>query len=146
MQPADLFVQLRNTLDTTDSPVVLSAIKSDSLVWRTLFNSESAKALLEEPHSLPVDWSPGALALRLMGSRLRPVDLNSEPMQTIDNGLRKKALDAFETVLRSGEPVKSLEDAGLVALALRERRRKTHTWAGMADELKRPGTAKTGAG
>lgn len=136
MQPADLFVQLRTSLNATDSPVVLSALKSDSLVWRTLLNSETSKDLLEEPHPLLADWSPGAMALHLIGSRLKPGDLNSEPMQTIDNGLRKKALDAFETVLRSGEPVKSLEDAGLVALALRERRRKTHSWVGLTEELK----------
>ncbi len=136
MQPADLFVELRKYLHPSDASVILMALKSEPLVWKTLLDPETSALLINEHYPHAISWSPAALALRIMGSKIVTAELATDSLQALDNSTRKKALDAFETVLRSGEPVQTLAEAGLVALALRERRRKTHTWVGLADELK----------
>jgi tetratricopeptide (TPR) repeat protein len=136
MQPADLFIELSKYINPSDASVILLALKSDTLVWNTLQDPQISQTLLREHYPQAVSWSPAALALRALGIKLTAAELAADQMPALDNALRKKALDTFERVLRNGEQIESLAEAGLIALALRERRRKTRTWVGLADELK----------
>ena len=133
MQPADLFLHLRRFLAPEDASSVLLALKSDNLVWNALYQGDifQSTVLNGEFDS----WSPANLALASLGSRLTAAELSGEHFPVIETGLRKKSLERFEKLLRKGIEADTLADAGLVAIALRERRRKTQTWNGLVDEL-----------
>jgi tetratricopeptide (TPR) repeat protein len=135
MQPAELLSELRHLLSATDSPVVLPAIKTDPLVWSTLNQPELLYSLLGEDSSEIDAWSPAALGLRILGCRVPAASLRADPMSMIESGLRKRSLNALENMMRSGERPLTLGDACLIALALRERRRKTQTWDGFYNEI-----------
>ncbi|WP_162787636.1 tetratricopeptide repeat protein [Anaerolinea thermolimosa] len=56
-------------------------------------------------------------------------------MNGLESGLRVRAVRAYEDIRRRGEKPSDLKMAVLAALALRERRRLTGNWNGLADEL-----------
>ncbi len=134
MQPVDLFTFLRHTLSPADAPMILLAIKTDKLVWDTLQQGDLFRSgSLDDD---PENWAPANLALLALGARTSAKDLGSDHLPGIDSGLRRKSLERFERLLRKGEKAETLADAGLIALALRERRRKMQSWEGLVDELK----------
>ena len=135
MQPAKILVELRRVLSPTDAPFVLAALSEDELVWKSLQQSEFLESVLSEESCIASSWSPANLALRPLGSRVSFTELTAEHIPGIEVTLRKQALELLENTLRSGEPVDSLSQAGLLALALRERRRKTNAWNGFLGEL-----------
>ena len=135
MQPAELFVELRNLLSATDSPVVLPAIKADRLVWSTLNQAELLYSVLGVDSHQVEAWCPAEVGLRLLGCRIPAKNLRADNMPMIESGLRRKALNALENMMRTGDGPQTLVEACLVALALRERRRKTQTWEGFYNEI-----------
>jgi len=135
MQPADIYVQLRRLLNATDAPIVLAAVSSDPLVWKALQEPEFLQNALSEECVIASAWSPANLALRPFSSQISFAELTAEHIPGIEVSLRKKALELLETTLRNPAPVQSLEQAGLLALALRERRRKMQSWRGFLGEL-----------
>ena len=138
MQPVDLFTYLRYTLSPAEAPNILLAIKTDKLVWDTLQQGNILRSTTLDGN--PANWSPANLALIALGARISAAELSADYLPGIDASLRRKSLERFERLLRKSEKVETLAEAGLVALALRERRRKTQNWNGLLDELKAAGT------
>ncbi|HWR66258.1 MAG TPA: tetratricopeptide repeat protein [Bellilinea sp.] len=135
MQPAEILVELRRVLSPADAPRVLAALTEDKLVWESLQQAEFLHSILSEESTLPSSWSPANLALRPLGNRVSFADLTAEHIPGIEVILRKQALELLENTLRNGQPAVNLTQAGLQALALRERRRKTQSWRGFLVEL-----------
>lgn len=135
MQPAEILVELRRVLSPADAPSVLAALTEDKLVWESLQQPEFLHSILSEESTMPSSWSPAALALRPLGNRVSFADLTAEHIPGIEVTLRKQALEILESSLRNGQSAGNLTQAGLQALALRERRRKTQSWRGFLVEL-----------
>ena len=135
MQPAEILIGLRRVLSPADAPYVLAALSEDALVWNSLQQPEFLHSVLSDESVIPTSWSPASLALRPLGNRVSFADLTAEHIPGIEVTLRKQALDLLENTLRNGQPPASLAQAGLLALALRERRRKTQSWRGFLGEL-----------
>ncbi len=86
-------------------------------------------------------WSPGQLALFPIVD-IKPEVLRTEPLVPLGHDLQERALRAYQASQRSVRPPQTLVEAGLLALALRERRRLTGTWSGLIQEiLPRPAQA-----
>ncbi|MBA4398292.1 MAG: hypothetical protein C0396_00210 [Anaerolinea sp.] len=135
MQPAEILVELRRVLPPADAPYVLTALSEDALVWNALQQPEFLQAILSDESVISSFWSPASLALRPLGNRVSFADLTAEHIPGIEVSLRKQALEVLEDTLRGGQPPANLAQAGLLALALRERRRKTQSWRGFLTEL-----------
>src|SRR3990172_444504 len=135
MQPAEILIELRRVLSPADAPGVLAALTEDKLVWESLQQPEFLHSILAEDSTLPSSWSPASLALRPLGNRVNFADLTAEHLPGIEVSLRKQALEILENTLRNGQPADSVSQAGMQALALRERRRKTQSWRGFLGEI-----------
>src|SRR3990170_8006848 len=135
MQPAEILVELRRVLSPADAPYVLAALSEDALVWNSLQQPEFLHAVLSDESVIPASWSPANLALRPLGNRVSFADLTAEHIPGIEVSLRKQALEVLENTLHNSQPPANLAQAGLLALALRERRRKTQSWRGFLNEL-----------
>ncbi len=135
MQPAFFLSELENRLPPTDVPLVLAALKQDELVWSTLQQPGYLRSILSDDNSSLTDWAPANLALKPLGDRVRLSDLACDHLPGIEGSLRKQSLELLETTIRTGAAPQTLTDAGLIALALRERRRKLQSWKGIYDAL-----------
>jgi len=135
MPSSDLFNELGKTLTSNESVYVLSALRQDPLVWRTLGQSELLSAAVERIGDQAHLWSPARLALLVLGDP-RSVDaLRAEPMALLGPGLQELALQAYQNLQRGAKAPSTLREAALLALTLRERRRLTGTWVGMLAEI-----------
>ena len=114
---------------------VIAALRHDPLVWGSLENDELIARLASLDGENLSLWSPANLALINHWLRFEFSELIACPMVPLPEPIYQKALQAYEEMLRSGGKSNSLVAAGLSALALRERRRKTGSWQGLIQEL-----------
>jgi tetratricopeptide (TPR) repeat protein len=128
-------IPLIQTLEQTARPWWLAAMRQDAQIWRVLLTAAGLPAL----EALPLaEWSPAALSLAALHQPPDPAPLRQ--LKTIPPQLRLRAGKAFErhTQPRSAltpEIQTDLAEAGLLALALRERRRLIGHWDGLAADL-----------
>jgi hypothetical protein len=116
---------------------VTAALRQDALVWGKLESDESlASRALSAFGSDAGKWSPAGLALLEAGSSLSLDSLRSDPLRPLPQPLCAQAVSAYKAWQREAGGALGLAEAGLVALSLRERRRVTGSWKGLADELK----------
>lgn len=102
-------------------PLAISAMQQDGFVESDLFENNS--------------WTLADLALFSMGCPLRSSELSQQGWTEIDPGLRINALKAYELAHQENKIPTNLAEAGLLALALRERRKLTKSWHGLMAEL-----------
>jgi tetratricopeptide (TPR) repeat protein len=135
MVPFDFVSELQQVINPADAPRVIAALRQDALVWAGLQQGDFFKHALRFAGGNLDRWRPGSLAVMAVDPDLVPEDLVVEPMQGIDGDLQQRSFQLFEELLRTGRLPGSLVEAGLLALALRERRRLTQTWYGLVHDL-----------
>jgi len=134
MESTDLYNEIERVLPQNESIQVLSSLRHDPLVWQSLQQPDFLTAALAAAGSQVQCWAPGQLAL-LSVVEVKPETLRAEPFVPLGHALQEKVLRAYQTAQRSVNPPQTLEEAGLLALALRERRRLTGTWNGLLQEI-----------
>jgi tetratricopeptide (TPR) repeat protein len=138
-----IIVELKAVLPESAWPWVIRALRQDSLVWGSLRENAFRNRALKEFGDNPKSWSPAHLALLALRAELKPKDLCAIPMETPPTDLRQRAAQAFE-IHSGGTPAPlDFNQAGLLALALRERYRLTHSWKGLLQDLGRISNAAT---
>lgn len=126
-------------LHTTFEPPLAARLsqilRRDSLIWEYV-NEETFFNNFPEGWGRDIhDWNPATLGSIAVGEWPLRDHLLKEPMEGLESGLRVRAVRAYEEIRRKGEEPSDLKMAFLAALALRERRRLTGSWNGLADEL-----------
>ncbi|HZW05261.1 MAG TPA: tetratricopeptide repeat protein, partial [Anaerolineaceae bacterium] len=140
MHPAKFLIDLRRILPASISAEVIPALRSDSLVWAALQEPAFFRVILAYAGESAADWSPARLCLLAVEQRQPAAEFAVDPMPMVDSELQKKSLAFFEGTLRTGQAPRTLAEAGMLALALRERRRRVGSWKGLLNELApRPG-------
>ncbi len=125
---------LRSRLPQPLWAVVLPALHHDPIIWQTA--REIAADLLATPQSTQASaWSPAGLALHLLGAPFPPESLAQELERPLPAELQQQASRAFQWFLSEPATEPDLTTAGLLALALRERRRLTGKWEGLPADL-----------
>lgn len=135
MQPADFLNEIQRVLPGPVASQVIIALRQDALVWRSLERDSFFNAALMVAGGNPGLWSPASLALLALECGLSVKELTSLHPVELEKTLRQKALLQYEETLRLSKKPSTLAEAGLLALALRERRRKMLSWQGLRDEL-----------
>ena len=134
--PANEFLrQLDRNLSPEDVAIVTAALRQDSLVWDSLMQPSFASQALTRLSGAPGAWNPGRLGLLALGDPVEQDALRGEPLTALPAALQEKALQVYQYTQRTGAVPSTLRDACLLALALRERRRLTGSWAGLLDEI-----------
>ncbi len=131
---------LKQSLPETDWQSVIAALRQDSLTWQAVLDPELTRRLKRQGLPRPKDWSPASLALAALDQPACAESLRLLPLPELDPALAQRANQAFEAFTKkrspSSKPPASLPEAGLLALALRERRRLTGKWDGLPDALR----------
>ncbi len=140
MEPEDIILKLRQLLSNADCQVIISSLRQDALVWESLQNPTNSQKVLDAARTNPGMWSPAALFLIQFDNPALAVDLlNSisgrDSLQPLAHDLRQQSAQEYEKVYKSNQPPADLQQAGLLALALRERRHLKGSWQGFGDEL-----------
>jgi len=136
--PTSFVAELKRQLPEKEWANVLRSLRHDKLVWESLQDEGFASKALKFAGSNPSLWSPGCLALLALDYiELIPL-LKSTPPEPIDDKARHKAAAAFETITTGGENsqnIFTLSNAGMLAIALRERWRLLGQWDEIISEL-----------
>lgn len=135
MHSAKHLEDLRRRLPPAISPQVVTALYNDRLVKTALEDPAIFRLVLERSGDQVEDWTPAALSLLAAGVQRTSAELADPSLPALDAEQQKQALMVLEEVLRSGKSPRTLADAGWLALALRERRRRTASWNGLLSEL-----------
>ncbi|MDH3943486.1 MAG: tetratricopeptide repeat protein, partial [Anaerolineae bacterium] len=130
--------KISKLVDQKDLPVILSALRQNNAIWEKLQNIEFSQHAIEYAGPNTEKWSPAAMALLAVGETADIGSLNAEDFNPAPSDLLPKAEEAlkqFSDRPGSVSPNHTLEEAALVALALREKRRRSGSWKGLFDGL-----------
>jgi len=145
MLTTDLISAFGSVLSVEEITPVVAALRQDPLVWASLAEPRFSALALERIGSHAPGWNPGRLALLALGESFSLDKTPDGALAPLNPELQERALQAYQATQRSMLPPTSLAEAGLLALALRERRRLTGAWAGLLKELLPKNTAPAGA-
>jgi tetratricopeptide (TPR) repeat protein len=135
MHSTDFLTQLRQTLNEEDCRIVILAIRQDPLIWKSLKDTQYARSAFAFAGSNARNWNPAALTFLSIFPECTIEDLPSILAKPLNSELRQRAINQFEQSLLSGQQPANLEEAALVALALKERRRIRGSWQGLREEI-----------
>lgn len=143
MESIDLYREIDRVLPQENFIQVMSALRIDPLVWQSLQQPKFLQSALDRAGAQADRWSPGQLSLMML-TDTRPEKLREEPLVPLEHVLQEKSLRAYQSAQRNVTHPETLSEAGLLALALRERRRLTGTWNGLLQEIMpKPSQAET---
>ena len=127
---------IKQRFPPSDRKIAAKALRQDPLVWQFANADDESLPYFESEGVELAAFTPAACAFWLVGrqNEVEP-DTISELDSTLPNALRQTAGKAFESTFNSGLPPADLYHAGLLALALRERRKMEGNWKGVADEI-----------
>jgi hypothetical protein len=123
------FVHLKNHF--SQWPWLLLALRQDALVWEALQDTDLGSLALESLPETPDGWFPADLCLLALDYPVGPNELRAAPLQPLDPLWSGRSAKAFETWTQLHQAPVTLAQAGLLALAARERYRQAGAW----DEL-----------
>ncbi|MEJ2757133.1 MAG: tetratricopeptide repeat protein, partial [Anaerolineales bacterium] len=115
---------LKQYLDKRDFPVVIRALRQNETIWQTLQQGTLLEQLLNRPNdSGLLRWTPASIALTELGLT-HLIARSDEHVEPLDDDTLNTAAEALEALLSKRQNPTHLEDlrqAGLAALAIRER-------------------------
>ena len=114
---------------------VIGMLRQDPLVWAAVEDPSLFSRLVSKAGSELTAWIPAEIAQLCIGEEKAPMEVPKDLLIPLGERLRQQAIYFYEQTLQTGQPPQSLREAGLLALALRERRRLTKGWSGIAKEL-----------
>jgi tetratricopeptide (TPR) repeat protein len=148
--------KLRSALPESIFPWAIAALRQDNGLWERLMEPSFQELVLSQKLSIWTSLTPATLSLisihselpelRVTGVTQLAERLRIDIQAPVNAALRKSAAHEYETMLSQSdkeassprsqkERVSQLANAGLIALVLRERRRKMGSWAGLSEEL-----------
>lgn len=135
MQLSSILSEFKHLFDDQQLPSVLYALRQDPLVWQEIEKDAFFSRAKEYCGNQAELWNPATLSLLALEHPIPLDSLTQQPLMPIDVNLRQKAARMYEENFRTPKPLTSLADGGLLALALRERRRVKGNWTGISSEL-----------
>lgn len=129
MQMTGAIIELKEFFPEECWSQVIPALRQDSLVWAAVQDGKIRGTAKEKLGSVPEAWSPANLALILLEYNLQASDLRDMP-HSLPDELSGRAAQLLEKLLAEEEIYPNLNNAGLIAIALRD---KTEHWARLPD-------------
>lgn len=135
MEPADLILQLKDVFASPLAADVFKTIYLDPLLFQAFDEPDAIEKCKNKCGTEPENWTVINIALALVDLPITRELLNSEPLETLPAELRQKVSTYYQKVLQNPTYVNTLEEAVMLSIALRERRRLTGSWAGLCKEI-----------
>ena len=119
--------QIKRRFSDQQARVLVSAFRHHDPAWRWLESSEHQKSWLDFSGENLALWHPGTLAIFALDPNLAAQDLTDFDTP-VPEALLADARQTLETLLLTGLESGSVQDAGLLALLLRDQRRQHGSW------------------
>lgn len=133
MPNPDVIAELTQTFSPDNAAKLVASLKRDECIWDALMDERVFKVMQGYAAGRNQLWTPANIGLAACKATIQAENLSAQPLIGIENSLRISAAKSFEHAVKSGLIPANLENATLIALALRERRRITSDW----DELEK---------
>jgi tetratricopeptide (TPR) repeat protein len=127
--------KFRKVLSPADALRIIPCLKQDPIIWQSLQDPVFSDKVLNKIGNKPTLWHPAMLALLTLGVDDISESLLADASLPLESSLCQEAIRAYEATLNAPQIPADLHQAGLLALALRERRRLKGTWQGLSNEL-----------
>jgi tetratricopeptide (TPR) repeat protein len=113
---------LKDHIAKDNFPTVIRALRQNKIIWDEIRNNSLLEKLLQQNTENSIKWSPANIALTALNLVTGSAELMT-PLENLDPQMKKEALEMLEAFLSSPSPKQSnsIEAAGLVAIAIRER-------------------------
>jgi tetratricopeptide (TPR) repeat protein len=135
MSSFDFLAELRYTLPPLEIHTLVSRLKADPILWASLADEISFRQASQAAKGIFKNWSPANLSLAAIQPDLTPEafvgDLSTGP----EDRLLQASLKLFQETRRTGRVPRTLAEAGLLALALRQHWKLEHSWKGLSYQL-----------
>ncbi len=136
MQNIMIYQALTRLLSPAGAADVLAALRQDAMLWSRLAQPEFFKQVAAAARDSVQRWNPGTIALLALGSKLDVDALRASPMTEPGSPWLERSMQAYQSARSTpGAGPTTLEEAALLALALRERRRRAGNWSGITAEI-----------
>lgn len=129
-----LLDQIRVHFDARTARAIVSAFRAEPLAWHFLESTPDLEEWLAFASDDLSRWQPGVLALFSLDHTLPEQDLTDLEMD-LPAELNDRVANSFEMTRLTGLEPTSLADAALLALHLREFRRKEGSWNALSGDL-----------
>jgi tetratricopeptide (TPR) repeat protein len=137
MQDQGVIGFISNNFNSEECSLILGSLRQDAIIWASIDEPSFGQKAVQKFGNQFSYWNPADIAALFAGIDISTEELAAAPLIQLNAGLRSKALSAFEVILKSRREPSDPAESLLIALALRERRRLTHSWNGIPDELAR---------
>jgi len=141
METGELLLELKNYLPADQIGNVVRSIHQDALLWDTVTGVDFLANFSEFAGSNSTKWNIGQYCLHSI-EYPEPDSISKEPLSPLPPEIRQQTSSTYQKAVKSGTPPITLSEAGLLALALRERYRLTGSWSGMVDEITRSNSSR----
>lgn len=123
--------------DSELAKAVISAFRAEPLVWKALTDEGLLNAFEEFSGEDPKLWQPGLLAVFTLSPKLAAQNLLDQEVK-IPTALNTKATKTLDTIRLTGLEPSTLEEAALLALALRNYHALNNGWEDVSSFLSAP--------
>jgi len=135
MEPADILIRLTPIFNSPVAADVFKSLVLDPHVLEDVNDPEIFETIISACGNDPLAWNYAEIGLVANGFELTVDELRNEPLIALQGDLRQQVSALYQNVIRQNYLVSSLSEAVALALALRERRRLTESWDGLAKEI-----------
>jgi tetratricopeptide (TPR) repeat protein len=135
MQPKEIIASLKQNFTSAEISILIRALRQDHLVWDSVQDEAFFNKVISQEDVQVEDWDPANLAFLHLGFDLKASALREVPLHSVENTYRRQAAVEYQQFLQKTDEPVSLESAGLLALALRERRRVKGSWSDLPQEI-----------
>ena len=146
MSVAEFYDCLHEKLNDRQASAVLKALREDALVWQAVQKGEipcpGEDVQVGDKDEMERFSAVSLLMVRLAGKDLVQEQSNPPHWELKPAGLRE-GIALFEKALHSASAPESLDEAGMLALILKERYRLSGGWKGLVEELANGGQTGT---
>lgn len=136
---SSFIADLKGRLPQSDWPLVVAALRNEPTLWAELCaEGDFGAQALEAAGTDRALWCPAFLGLLRLNQAQQHDALRAAPMEPVAEKLRYQAASAYEQIATAGtgeRTAPTLEQATLLALALRERRRLLNTWEQLPEDV-----------
>jgi len=125
---------IRQHFSPIEGQALVSSLRHEPLVWQFFQDDATSSSFLSSSPAELDAFSPGRISIWLIAQEtgMTLEDLLATPLA---GDLAQLTGKAFETIINTGLPPTSLSSAGLLALALRNRRALKGNWSGISEEI-----------
>ena len=127
--------EIQLVLPTAETPRVISALREDAVVWSALPDPDLIKRAIAYCNDNPKKWNPGILALLALSKPYEFGEMSEGLVEFLAVKYKSTANDKLEEFIRDPGLILNIEDAGILALAIREKFLRQGSWEEVVDWL-----------